>query len=454
MPSKANYSYPLSRYPDSNSSPITTSTNSRLDNEPPSTKLYASSRSTTKPSPTTYTLPSDLPSGVPFSITRPLVPSRAVGHVRNDSRFDDAEVESVEMGRGGKGGETMKEFLGPLDTRRRAFGTLPVNVPREPSQPTTRPPHQTYELPTHIPSDDMTTERHAPNRLRKGNPSSPNFKLKHGGTAADKTRIARPKEPTDERTLRNGNPPSYYSIPTVQGSRIPLPVPKKRDDESILPAIPSAPALAESKVRKKGSLVNIGRKNPQTSKGPSSRIPMPNTDTATQPRDAQVSDRGPVIGKKKSMMRFATGLGSSKATLTDGVTISSLVRSSFGRRRRPDPEEQIDTSFATDADASVTSSVPVRQSTESDFSVMSDWTIANVSDASFGLPTDEESVLRESGAQNGGVPGAAGRTVRKKKSFAAAGVLLGKILHGPGERKDKDKGKEGGEENSRSEFDG
>jgi hypothetical protein len=374
--------------------------------------------------------------------------------VRNDSRFDDAEVESVEGQRGEEGGETVKEFLGPLDTRRRVVGTLSVNVPREPSQPTTKPPHRTYELPTHIPSDDMTTERHAPNRLRKVNPSSPNFKLKHGGTAADKTRIARPKEPTDERTVRNGNPPSYSSIPTVQGSRIPVPVPKKRDDESILPAIPSAPALAESKVRKKGSLVSIGRKNPQTSKE-GSRIAMPNTDTATQPRDAQVSDRGPVIGKKKSMMRFATGLGSSKATLTDGVTISSLVRSSFGRRWRLDPEEQIDTSLATDADASVTSSVPVRQSTESDFSVMSDWTIANVSDASFGLPADEESRIRESesGEQNGGVPGA--RSVRKKKSFAAAGVLLGKILHGPGERKDKDKGKgEGGEEFSRSEFDG
>lgn len=391
--------------------------------------------------------------------------------MRNDSRFDDAEVEiAVEMGKGdtAEGRETMRGLLavpldpaghGRMDTRRRAFGTLSVNVPREPSQPMIKPSHRNYSLNTHIPAEAMKTEQHTPNRLRKVNPSSPEAKPNLAETADSKKSSWKLHtiKATDGPTLPKGIPPPYSSISTARGSRTPLPVPKaRRDEEVVAPAMPFGSALVESRVRKKGSAISLGRKKVhQSLEGDGSRIPaVNNTDRDEQaPRNA--ADGGPVVSKKKSMMRFTTVLGS-KPKPADGSKISGLVRSSFGRRKKHDPEEPIDISFSTSntpdgADEStVSAALPVRQSTESDFSIMSEWTIANISDASFGLPAHDESFHTESGEQYGGVPGRGGRSVRKKKSFAAAGVLLGKILHGPGARSGG--GKEGGQEVSRREL--
>lgn len=193
----------------------------------------------------------------------------------------------------------------------------------------------------------------------------------------------------------------------------------------------------------------VERKEDVTTAGASSGI----TESDTRgPGDG--SERGSVISKKKSLMRLATVLKTrptdnvSKLKPADGNKISGLVRSGFRRRKMQVSATEttgpstlpLDSTNQTAEEADVSASLPVRQSTESDFSIMSDWTIADASDASFGLPTHDESER-----QYGGILDADGRSVKKKKSFAAAGVLLSKILHGPA----KEKGRE--EEGGRSE---
>lgn len=458
----SNYSYPLLRIRNPDIQPTT------VDAPPPpnasTDRRYASSRttvkppSTAKPPTTTYALPATLPSGIPFSITRSLPPvSRVAGHARKDSRFDDAaegEIVGVVADRSTGQGETSEvPAVAPTSnpTTRHVLGSVANNVPR--SNQSIKPSHRTYALNTHTESPGR--KEHTPNRLRKANPTSPES-IRPRDTRAAETRTrttgTEPRIREQPLPVPRGDPPPFEAFRGVKGSRIPVPVARSAE-EVVSPAMPFSSGLVE------GSRVNgpIGVPRPEREgvgkkdgRKPDDASSNGHIESGRSLRDQQVAPAvvvGPVIAKKKSLMGFASAL---KPKPAEGSKFNGLVRG-IGRRKKhgpdaaaTDPILSIPDSTDDPGDESVVSDcLPVRQSTESDFSIMSDWTIADASEASFGLPADTESAQ-----QYGGVHGGDGRSIRKKKSFAAAGVLLSKILHGPA----KGRGREGTEymENSES----
>lgn len=125
----------------------------------------------------------------------------------------------------------------------------------------------------------------------------------------------------------------------------------------------------------------------------------------------------PVIGKKKSLLDFASHL-SHKPKL--GPSESSKSRTGLGKLilRKTRPEEPAPSNtpaqFVLGADESTVDAL-IRDSIDSSYSFLSDV------DTSFGLPAEEQSLW---GEQDGGVV----RRVAKKKSFRAG--ILGKMLQG------------------------
>ncbi|KAJ9102997.1 hypothetical protein QFC19_004555 [Naganishia cerealis] len=275
-------------------------------------------------------------------------------------------------------------------------------------------------------------------------------------------------------------------------SRIPLPVAPEvpimaantdmASRKTLALSIASDP-FADPRMRKKGSLASLGRRKEgkrmhddmDSKQGGGSTektarctnlhhgLPLPPIPTV-QPSTTTIS-------KKKSMLAFTASIGQKSdfsPTATAEKRIGGLVKmpsGGFGLRRvKPTgangtaSQAPGDISFSSgqmdgetgcsNADALLcvpTAAARERPSTDSNQSMMSDWTITNLSDISFDLPgAEREHYLGTTGGeeQNGGVPSSgafAGRKLGKKKSFAAAGVFLGKILHGAGDKKEKRK---------------
>lgn len=125
----------------------------------------------------------------------------------------------------------------------------------------------------------------------------------------------------------------------------------------------------------------------------------------------------PVIGKKKSLLDFASNLAHKpKLGPLEGSKASTGLGKLTLRKTRldePAPSTTPARSVAVAEESPV--DALIRESIDSSYSFLSDV------DTSFGLPTEEHSLW---GEQDGGV----GRRMRKKKSFRAG--ILGKMLQG------------------------
>ncbi|KAJ9115519.1 hypothetical protein QFC22_005279 [Naganishia vaughanmartiniae] len=306
-------------------------------------------------------------------------------------------------------------------------------------------------------------------------------------------------------SLRHAFEPSNASgaaaVSSSFRSRIPLPVQpegtinskvdKDKADmvsmKSLALSIASDPfADPRARIGKKGSVASLGRRKenivPEAKEVAGFSNTKAVTYSTTRPQhghdlpippvpSAPYSSAAPppVISKKKStILGFSTSLAaqgkndhSSSTGTAVGKRIGGLVKmpsGGFGLRRPANAkhggEAAGNISFSSgrtggddDADTSVVDASMMvreeRQSMDSNFSMMSDWTITNFSDISADLPGfDRAQYHGPSEEQNGGVFSAGalqGKQVRKKKSFAAAGVFLGKILHGAGEKKERRK---------------
>ncbi|KAJ9094759.1 hypothetical protein QFC21_005918 [Naganishia friedmannii] len=577
MNANANYSYPLSRYPPAtspkpnniNSRPATQQHDAASSMRNNKTATYGSSRTTSaRPTaaPTCFVLPKETLSDAAFSLdaqartpgTAGRNTRRIGGHVRKDSRFDDASEEVEPGSQLSSAGSGSGDLVG--SGGRRPFANVSINIQfpdqQLPLQTYTQPPLSQVQTQTHStkpslkpstrnyslassaitsPPNTRAREQRAltPNRLRKANtnasaspsphhggkPAAPaarrgtqpqvqvNVKRsswKIGGTGGGgAAKVLGKHEKKEERykeatggaqiisTLGHAfePPPSMGTGTALQfRSKLPLGVPNSPPRGQVPPPSHLKPKPADKadmvsmkslalsiasdpfadprmRVGKKGSVASLGRRKEdnvafaavsEEKQGAGKRsqpthhgLPVPPVPSAVQQSTAP-----PVISKKKSMLAFASSIGqkkdSSSSSTAVGKRIGGLVKmpsGGFGLRRGAKHgagEAPGDISFSSGhvdssdgdsqagADTSVVAPLTLmmreRQSTDSNFSMMSDWTITNLSDISGDLPgVDGERYNGMSEAQNGGV-----RKLGKKKSFAAAGVFLGKILHGAG----------------------